>query len=221
MTHKIKLNRFRIILISLLIAVIALHVASNTILSGIGHFLIHDERPLQSDAIVVLNTGVEYYSRLIEAADLYNKGYAKKIIINGNRKMDIERDLEEMGYEPCCPWYENRLRVLSLYNVPREHIIHISAEDVYDSMGEAEIVGNHLKSMGFNKIIITTSKYHTKRARFIWKQLYHENFSILTVSAKTDPFDPNGWWRDGRQIRWVLTEYGARIYYYWKKIKER
>jgi hypothetical protein len=38
------------------------------------------------------------------------------------------------------------------------------------------------------------------------------------VSAKTDPYDPGGWWKDGRQIRWLMTEYGAWIYYYWKNI---
>ncbi|MBW1848202.1 MAG: hypothetical protein JRJ27_13935, partial [Deltaproteobacteria bacterium] len=79
---------------------------------------------------------------------------------------------------------------------------------------------NHLKDMGLKNIIITTSKSHTKRARFIWKKLYSGDLLIQTVSAKTDPYDPKGWWRDGRQIRWVLSEYGAWIYYYWKRIKE-
>lgn len=220
MMHKIKLNRFKTILIFLLIFIMTLYFLSTTILSGIGNFLIRDEMPVQSDAIIVLNTGVEYYSRLIEAANLYNKGYADKIIINGNRKMDIERELEEKGYEPCCPWYENRLRVLSLYNIPREKVIPISAEDVYDSTGEAEIIGNSLKKMGFTKILITTSKSHTKRAGFIWKNFYDGDFLIRIISAKTDPYDPKGWWKDGRQIRWVLSEYGAWVYYYWIKLNE-
>jgi len=220
MTNKITLSRFKIILIFLLIFIMTLYFVSDTILSGIGNFLIRDEMPVQSDAIIVLNTGVEYYSRLIEAADLYNKGYADKIIINGNRKMDIERELEEKGYEPCCPWYENRLRVLSLYHIPREKVIPISAEDVYDSTGEAQIIGNHLKNMGLNKIIITTSKSHTKRAGFIWKSFYDGDLLIRIISAKTDPYDHKGWWKDGRQIRWVLSEYGAWVYYYWKKVNE-
>lgn len=212
--------QFKRIIILILIVITLLLFLWKSILIGLGSFLIYDETPIQADAIVVLNTGVEYYSRLIEAADLYNKGYADRIIINGDRKMDIERELEAKGYEPCCFWYENGLRILALYRVPRNKVIPISAEDVYDSTGEAEIVGNYLKSMGVKRIIITTSKYHTKRARFIWKKLYGNNFSIKIVSAKTDPFDPEAWWQDSRQIRWVLAEYGAWIYYYWKRIKE-
>ncbi len=212
--------QFKRIIILILIVITLLLFLWKSILIGLGSFLIYDETPIQADAIVVLNTGVEYYSRLIEAADLYNEGYADRIIINGNRKMDIERELEAKGYEPCCFWYENGLRILALYHVPRNKVIPISAEDVYDSTGEAEIVGNYLKSMGVKRIIITTSKYHTKRARFIWKKLYGNDFSLKIVSAKTDPFDPEAWWQDSRQIRWVLAEYGAWIYYYWKRIKE-
>lgn len=217
---KLKLSKFKIILISVLLLCIAFYFTSGFILCAIGNFLIRDDIPAQSDAIVVLNTGAGYNSRLKEAADLYHQGLADRIIINGNRKMDIDRILEKKGFEPCCPWYENRLRVLSLYNVPRNNIVYISAEDVYDSVGEAEIVGNHIKNMGIQKIIITTSKYHTRRANFIWKKLFADHFRVTTVSAKTDPFDPAAWWHDGRQIRWLLAEYGAWIYYYWKRIKE-
>ncbi len=36
------------------------------------------------------------------------------------------------------------------------------------------------------------------------------------VSAQTDPYDPDHWWKDGRQIRWVLAEYGGWVYYWWQ-----
>lgn len=220
MTPKNYITRFRLILAASLIVIILVYFASGFILRGIGGFLIRDDKPVRSDAIVVLNTGVEYYYRLIEAADLYNKGYADNIIINGNRKMDIERELEAKGFEPCCFWYENSLRVLALFGVPREKVIPIDAEYVYDSIGEAETIGSHLKNRQLKKIIITTSKYHTKRAGYIWKKLYEDDFTIHTVPAETDPYDPDAWWRDGRQIRWVLAEYGAWIYYFWKNLKE-
>ena len=211
--------RLKLFLLGLLSFIVILYFTFEILLGAIGNFLVHDDTPVHADAVVVLNTGVEYFSRLIEAGTLYNKGYADTIVINGNRKMDSQRELEAKGYVPCCPWYENIYRVLALYHIPRRNIIHISAEDVYDSVGEAEIVGNHLKRLGIRKIIITTSKFHTKRARFIWNNFFHDDFVIQSVSAKTDPYDPNGWWRDGRQIRWVLAEYGAWIYYYWKKLK--
>jgi uncharacterized SAM-binding protein YcdF (DUF218 family) len=201
-----------------LILCLFIYVASGVILSCLGKFLVLDQKPIRADAIVVLNSGVEYYPRLIEAADLYRNGFSEKIIINGNRKTDILRDLEQKGFAACCPWYENSLRILSLYGVPRDKVLWISAEDAYDTVSEAEIVGNEVLRNGFKTIIITSSKYHMKRARFIWVNEFKDRLSICFVSAKSDPYDPENWWKEGRQIRWVLAEYGAWIYYFWKKI---
>lgn len=207
------------IILSFLLLIIILYALSGIILANVGDFLIYDEKPVNSDAIVVLNTGLEYYPRLIESADLYKKGLANKIVINGNRKTDDLKEIEEKGFVGCCAWYENTLRILSLFGVPRDRVICISAEDAYDTVSEAEIVGEEILEKGFTRVILVTSKYHTRRANFIWKRMYGDRFSLYTVSAKTDPYDPGGWWQDGRQIRWVLAEYGAWIYYGWKNLK--
>ncbi|MCP4695200.1 MAG: hypothetical protein GY859_44640 [Desulfobacterales bacterium] len=206
------------ILIVIILFVILLVVFHRPLLRGIGEFLIVDDEPGHSDAVVVLFTGVEYFPRLMEAAKLYNMGAADWIVINGNRKTDVLRDLEKKGFERCCPWYEDSVRILSLFDVPREKVIPISAEDVYDTVSEAEAVGKALVDKGFSKVIITTSKSHTRRARFIWETMYNDALTVRARAAASDPFDPAGWWTDGRQIRWVLAEYGAWIFYLWKKI---
>lgn len=213
---KKKIKYFALTIIVLIILLFAL---SGIILTSIGEFLVLDERPSKSDAIAVLNTGVEYYPRLIESADLLKRGWADKIIINGNRKTDKLREIEDLGFVECCPWYENSLRILSLFGVPRDNVICISAEDAYDTVSEAKIVGEEILKRGLTRVIITTSKSHTKRAKFIWKKMYRDRLSLCIVSAKADPYNPNGWWRDGRQIRWVFAEYGAWIYYGWNKLR--
>jgi len=202
----------------ILIAAAAVYQFSDPILKPMGSFIVKDDNPVRSDAIVVLNSGVEYYPRLIEAASLYNRGFAQTVVINGNRKTDVLRELENKGFETCCPWYENSLRILSLFGVPRSNVIWISAEDAYDTISEAEAVGNELIRRGYKQIIITTSKYHSRRAHFIWQRMFEKKLTICSVSAKSDPFDPQSWWKSGRQIRWVLAEYGSWIYYYWKRI---
>ncbi len=194
-----------------------LYLSAGPIFAAIGRFLVLDDKPDRSEAVVVLSTGIEYYPRLIEAAALFREGYAERVVINGNRKSEALRDLERKGLVECCPWYENSLRVLSLLGVPRGKVIAISAEDAYDSVTEAEAVGTELLKRGMSRIIITTSKFHTRRARYIWERSFPRRFSIRVVPARDDPFSANGWWREGRQIRWVLAEYGAWIYYFWKK----
>jgi uncharacterized SAM-binding protein YcdF (DUF218 family) len=189
---------------------------SGTILTRIGDFTVFDEKPIPSDAVVVLNTGVEYYPRLIEAARIFREGFADVVVVNGGRKTDVLRSLEKRGFISCCPWYENHVRILSILGVPRDKIVCISAEDPYDTMSEAEAVGNELIRKGLRRVIVTTSKYHTRRARYIWKEMFEDKLSICSVAAKTDPYDPQGWWKEGRQVRWVLAEYGAWVYYWWK-----
>ena len=212
----------RLVFIAAVISLLAvlIYFFSGSILCKFGKFLVLDEKPVHSDAVVVLFTGVEYYPRLIEAAELFREGFGRKVVINGNRKTDVLRDLEEKGFKRCCPWCEDPIRILSMLGVPRDKILCISAEDAYDTVSEAKTVGKELIRKGFTRIIVTTSKFHTRRARFIWTKMFGDKLSICSVSAKTDPYDPQGWWKEGRQIRWVLAEYGSWIYYWWKSIKE-
>lgn len=142
------------------------------------------------------------------------------MVINGNRKTDVIRELERQGFQGCCAWYEDSVRVLRLKGVPDEKIVRIAAENAYDTVSEAEIVGRTIIGAGVKRIILATSKFHTRRARFIWKNMYERQLEVQAVAASSDPYNPQGWWHEGKQIRWVLAEYGAWIYYYWKSIKK-
>lgn len=211
-------KKLRNLLLFFLLFIALLYYFSGTILTRFGKFLVFDEQPSLSDAVVVLNTGMEYYPRLIEAAELYKKRLARKIIINGNRKTDLLKSLEKKGFRPCCQWFEDRIRILELLGVPREAVIAISAEDAYDTISEAKAVGKKLVEAGVKRIIVTTSKFHTRRARYIWLRAYPHQLRIQFVAARRDPYSPERWWKDGRQIRWVLAEYGAWMYYFWTTI---
>jgi len=192
---------------------------SGSLFRIMGDMIVASDRPSPSDAAVVLNSGLEYYPRLIQAADLYGRGLVTNVVINGNRKTDSLRDLERRGFKRCCPWYSDAVSILTMLGVPEAKIIRISNEDAYDTVSEAEVVGRELINRKWTTVIITTSKFHSRRAKFIWQKMYGNHLSIFMVSANTDPYDPNNWWTDGRQIRWVLTEYGAWIFYWWKEIK--
>ncbi len=208
------------IILSMLCLLTGLYAVSGRLLTIMGQFLIFNDPLKKADAAVVLEDGLEYYPRLIEAASIYKKRLANKIVINGNRKTDIIRRLEKMGFEGCCPWYENSMRILEMLGVSGKDITAISAEDAYDTSTEAGAVGAEIERLGYKSIILITSKFHTRRAAHIWKEMYKSNLEVTSVSAKTDPFNPASWWKDGRQVRWVMAEYGAWIFYYWKKITD-
>ena len=209
-------NFRKIFLVVLVIAFLV--VIHEKILTGIGSFLVVEDIPQKADAAVVLNGGVDIYPRLIEAANLYRKIKVDRVVINGNRKTDTLRDLESSGYEPPNKWHAEIISVLTYQKVPKDHIVAVSAEDAYDTISEAKIVGAILINNGMSKIIITTSKFHSRRARHIWSKMYKGKLKVFVAPAKNDSFNPETWWKNGRQIRWVLSEYGAWIYYYLMKI---
>ena len=204
------------LVIIVLVAALLLYFFSGPIMIMVGEFLVQADEPARSDAVVVLSTGIEYYPRLMEAAMLFQDGFAERVAINGNRKSEALRELERRGFQSCCLWYEDALRVLELLGVQKERVIIINAESAYDTVSEAKLVGEVLSEAGITSIILTTSKYHTRRARYIWKKLFPDRFPIRAVAARNDPFSPEAWWKEGRQVRWVLAEYGAWIYYFWK-----
>ncbi len=204
------------LVIIVLVAALLLYFLSGPIMIMVGEFLVQSDEPARSDAVVVLSTGIEYYPRLMEAAALFRDGLTKRVAINGNRKSEALRELERRGFQSCCLWYKDTVRVLELLGVPKERVIIINAESAYDTVSEAKLVGEVLSEAGITSIILTTSKYHTRRARYIWKKLFPDRFTIRAVAARNDPFLPEAWWKEGRQVRWVLAEYGAWIYYFWK-----
>ena len=204
----------------LLMFAAVLYLSSGIILPSIGEFLVVDETPVKSDAVVVLNTGLEFYPRLIQAADLYRQGMAGKVVVNGNRKSDALRELETKGFKRCCPWYEDTVRILELLGVLRKDVITISVEDAYDTVSEAKAVGKSLVESGISSIIISTSKSHSRRADYIWEKIFSNQLEIRTVAAQEDPYSPSNWWKDGRQIKWVMSEYGAWVYYFFMKSQD-
>ncbi len=204
-----------------LIMLFILLFVGDKLLTPIGRFPVLDQRPAHADAAVVLYTGVEYYPRLLEAARMYNEGLVKKVVINGDRKSNVLREIEGDGYRPSCHWAENFIAILELYGVPKSNIVAISAEDAFDTISEAQIVGRELLDRNISSVIVTTSKFHTRRANYIWRNSFKGKISIATRAAQSDPYTPTGWWKEGRQIRWIMAEYGAWGYYLWQALAGR
>ena len=188
-----------------------------TWLAYLGNGLVVDDVNAKADVAIVLTTGVDYLPRLLQAAQLYRNNRVKNILINGNRKTDAIRKLEQQGFVPACRWDENSLRILEMFGVPREKVWAVNAEDVFDTVSEAQTIKPFLKKHNINSVLITTSKFHTRRARYVWQKVLDRKEGIFASAAADDPFDPNGWWLHGRQVKQVMGEYGGMAYYFWKR----
>ncbi len=205
------------LLIFTAIILLSLFIFRASWLGYLGNSLIVNDENARADAAIVLSTGVDYLPRLLQAAQLYKDKRVERILINGNRKTDAIRKLEQQGFVPACKWPENSLRILEMHGVPREKVWAVSAEDVFDTVSEAQTIKPFLQKNNINSVLITTSKFHTRRARYVWRKVLDRQDGIYASAAADDPFNPDGWWKDGRQVKQVMGEYGGMAYYVWKK----
>jgi uncharacterized SAM-binding protein YcdF (DUF218 family) len=180
-----------------------------------GRLLILESEFEKCDAAVVLNSGVDIYPRLVQAASLYRKGKTARVAVNGNRKNETYRELERMGYRRPSPWYEEHLSILEFLGVPEKDVIVIDGQDAFDTVTEARVVGKELLARGLSSIAITTCKFHSRRAYDIYRSFYGNKLAVYSAPAEEDSFEPDSWWKDPRQIRWVMQEYGGWFFFFW------
>lgn len=197
--------------------IILLYLSRDSWLGYLGHSLLVDDPSATADVAIVLTTGVDYLPRLLQAAQLFRDKRVNKVLINGNRKTDAIRELEKQGFIPACKWSENSLRILEMHGVPRQQVWAVSAENVFDTVSEAQTIKPFLINNGISSLIITTSKFHSRRARYVWRKVMGTEEGIYTSTATDDPFDPDSWWQHGRQVKQVMGEYGGMAYYIWKQ----
>ena len=168
-----------------------------------GRFLIID-RPIQkADALVVL-AGAQV-DRWLESVDLYREGYAPQILLSPGyedplgdqlraqgirfpRQIDVQRDaMLQLGIPPAA-----------IETMPRG----------YDNTAdEAAGVRTIAQARGWRRVIVVTSKYHTRRSLFAFeRELRGTGIDVQVRGSRHDRVTPDGWWKHRSDLRWVVSE---------------
>lgn len=106
----------------------------------------------------------------------------------------------------------------------------IRAEDVIleresqNTDTNAEWVARYAAERGWERVLIVTSSYHMKRARYIFERVLKARSPdrpvvVETLSVYSEPFEPGEWRTGFHGIRVTLIEYFKWIYYksFWRK----
>ena len=91
-----KTRKILLFIIVSLLLLVALVLSTNfdLIMTRIGSFLIVDEAPQKADVIIVL-AGDSTWSRVAYAADLYQDGYADKVLLSGGNTYMTQQALSD------------------------------------------------------------------------------------------------------------------------------
>ena len=195
---------FRLLLLIFFLAVLfVLYLVRNPLLRLAGNFWVVDDPPAHADAIVVLSDDNYYAERAARAAELFKAGWAPRVVASGRNLRAYASIAELMQHD------------LVDRGVPESAIVRFPnrAENTRD---EATAVSAFVASHSWKRILVVTSNYHTRRARYIYERLLPAGTSLQVSAAHDSEFDPSGWWRTRLGVKLFLHETGGLFLAMWE-----
>jgi uncharacterized SAM-binding protein YcdF (DUF218 family) len=169
-------------------------------LLNLGRWLDREDPPQKAAAIAVLSGRMP--SRALEAARLYNQGYAPQVWLSYS--VEPGATLEKLSIPYAGEEFYDRLLLLH-QGVP-DSAIHIVAPPIVNTADEMRTFGQALRKENLHRIILVTSKVHTRRAAVLWNRLSAKDGEAIVRGASGDGYDPRQWWRNTGDALDVVRE---------------
>lgn len=162
------------------------------------------EDPLdKADALIVLGDDNFYADRATRGAQLFREGKAPVIVASGRRLRPnagiaelMEHDLIERG-------------------VPREKIVRF-VHDADSTVEEAQALTRLAKEKKWHSVIVVTSNFHTRRARYIFRRVFPQGVEVRIASARDGDFDPEHWWEKRKSTKELTKEFAGMVVTWWE-----
>ena len=157
---------------------------------ALGAWLVTADPLEHAGAIVVFGGGVPF--RAMEAAKIYHQGLAPTVWLTQAAPHEDDLELARLGINRA-PEYVYSEEVLKKLGVPSA-AIQILPQPVRNTAEEVRGIAQAAAAGDIRKLILITSKYHTRRVKILWRALTPGNI-LAIVRYDGDPFDPRHWWR--------------------------
>jgi uncharacterized SAM-binding protein YcdF (DUF218 family) len=162
------------------------------------------EDPLdKADALIVLGDDNFYADRSTRGAQLFREGKAAVIVASGRRLRPnagiaelMEHDLIERG-------------------VPRDRIVRF-VHDGDSTIDVAQALTRLVKERKWHNVIVVTSNFHTRRARYIFQHVFPETVQVRIASASDGDFDPQHWWEKRKSLKELTQEFAGMVANWWE-----
>jgi len=181
-------------------AVLVVIMAAAWAIRGVGQWLVVQDALEPAQAIVVLSGRMPVRAR--EAAEIYRQGFAAQIWIT--RPASPEEELRQMGIGFVGEEFYNQ-RVLIQLGVPTD-AIRVLDKPVINTEQEVLEISDALRQEGGSKVIVVTTKPHTRRVKAIWKRLVGNSPRLMVRFASQDGYDGAHWWRHTSDALDVVRE---------------
>jgi uncharacterized SAM-binding protein YcdF (DUF218 family) len=178
-------------------------LARRPLLGMAGSFWVVSDKPAPSDAIAILGDDNFQGDRATRAAELFKAGMAPRIIASGRY------------LRPYATIAELEQHDLIDRGVPPGAIVRLDqhAENTRD---EAYAIAQLISARGWKRIILVTSNYHTRRARYICERAFPARTILLVVAAPDSEYDPHSWWHTRAGAKIFAHEFAGMLLAMWE-----
>lgn len=180
------------------------------VLPRLGAWLVVEDPLDKAAAIIVL--GGTMYERPLEAVELFKEGWAPRIylfreIADWGEALLVERNF------PITREVDLQIDVMGRLGVPREAIGIL--DQANSTAHEADAVHALVTREKLSRVIVVTSKQHTRRARLVMnRRMNPAGASVIVRASRFDRSDVDRWWANRSTLRFTLFE-TQRLFGYW------
>jgi uncharacterized SAM-binding protein YcdF (DUF218 family) len=179
-------------------------------LRGLGSFLVYEDPLEKADGIMIL--GGTMYERQLEAVDLYKEGWAPRLFMLREISDWGEVELMNRGFKYQST-VDVQVDVMERLGVPRDRITILDRAN--STAQEAMILHDVALREKFTKVIIVTSKQHTRRARLVINRRMRDiGVKVIVRPSRYDRSNVDRWWTERSTLRFTLFE-TQRLFGYW------
>src|SRR5260370_15300706 len=99
--------------------------------------------------------------------------------------------------------------------VPKERIVRL-LQDASSAVEEAQALTRIVKERKWHSIIVVTSNFHTRRARYIFRRVFPQGVEVRIASASDGDFDPEHWWEKRKSTKELTKEFAGMVVTWWE-----
>ncbi|MBL4652780.1 MAG: YdcF family protein [Flavobacteriales bacterium] len=178
-------------------------------MKGVGNYLISEDELQKSDVIFVL--GGNSFERGNEAAKLFDDGFAPKIICLGGNITPVFKAIGKDYAESEIA----RINIIKNGNINKNHVELLKIGT--STKEESVAIANYCSEKKLERVIIVSSKFHTRRVRGVFEPLFEDLTTQLIIHGTPSlNYDEAEWWKYEQGLLMVNNEY-IKLLYYWIK----
>jgi uncharacterized SAM-binding protein YcdF (DUF218 family) len=191
----------------LFLMLVLVYVFHSQILTGVADYLIVDDAPRPADVIFLLNS--DYNTRPFQAAELYSQGLALLVLIARSE----DTPAVKMGLIPNDT--DVSVGVMEKLGVPPGKIVVLAHPGgVTSTFDEAAVLHQYVQTHPIHTVLLVTSAFHTRRARWIFdRELAGTPVTLEMVAVPYAGFDQTDWWKNETGLITLNNEYIKLAYY--------